>query len=341
MFEFLSSLFSSHDEVPGRPDRALLQAAVERVVDSTDPRLRGFGNYQSRLIDAVEKTVTYVIDTVDALPAPLEISHQSFGSDPRIRAFFATATHISEVWGQSDAVNDYREELSGPLPDQIFTLLTMELSEHTRPGIALQGGRVRRDVMQTTIGFSNHRCIGPSGSESKTRREVKKRAFDLISQQALERVITARGERARLEKQSRLLNQKLQVMKSGNWGFEPMLSHGQSGRPNHAALVEKVAQVEGELDRLDSSPNTIEQSFDCINEVFADPSAYLGQRAVEINLGPMLVKADDASAPGVISLQLIEFHLSSGERRIVQLGWFPARELPEKQDFLTQAQRYL
>jgi hypothetical protein len=341
MLEFLSSLFSSHDEEPGRPGRALLEAAVERVVDSTDPRLRGFSNYQSRLIDAVEKSVIYVIDTVDALPVPIEISRRSFGSDPRIHTFFASATHIGEVCDRSNDVSDYQEELSGPLPDQIFTLLTMEMNERTRPGMALQGGRVRRDVMQTVIEFSNHRCIGPSGSETKTRREVKKRAFDLIIQQALERIIAARSERTHLEKQSRLLNQKLQAMKNGNWGLEPMLSHGQGSRPDHAALVEEIAQVEVELDKLDTTPTTIEQSFDYINDVFSHPAAYLGQRKVELNLGPMLVKVENAQGQSVTHLELNEFHISSGESRIVQFGWIPTSELPKKRDFLAEAQRYL
>ncbi len=341
MLEFLSSLFSSRDEERDRPDQALLEAAVERVVDGTDPRLRGFLNYRERLIDSVEKTVVYVIDFVDGLPGPVEISRNSFGEDPRIRTFFATAGQIGELCGGSNNVTEFLDGHRGLLPERIYTLLTMELHEHRRPGMVLQGGKVRRDVMQTVVEFGNHRCLGPTGSETKTRRELKKRAFDLIVQQALERIIEERGKRHNLRQQSRLLNRKLAAMKSGDWGLEPMLGHLETAHPDRGALTAEIGRIEGELEGMDSTPHTLEHTFDCINRVFDNPASHLWKQRIELDLGPMLVKVSDPAAKGVVHLELDEVHLGTGHRRIVQLGWFPAGELPERKDFLSEARRYL
>jgi hypothetical protein len=42
MRHFLSSLFSPASSAPGGPDKALIEAATERAIDGTDPRLRAF-----------------------------------------------------------------------------------------------------------------------------------------------------------------------------------------------------------------------------------------------------------------------------------------------------------
>ena len=54
MLHFISSLFSSTDQQAGKPDKDLIARATDRVVDATDSRLRGFGNYRKRLYPAVE-----------------------------------------------------------------------------------------------------------------------------------------------------------------------------------------------------------------------------------------------------------------------------------------------
>ena len=55
MLHFLSSLFSTGPGQGAGPDKALIERAIERVVDGTDPRVRGLGNYRKRLRPAVEK----------------------------------------------------------------------------------------------------------------------------------------------------------------------------------------------------------------------------------------------------------------------------------------------
>ena len=40
MLHFLSSLFKSSGDASGAPDKALIEAATERAIDGTDPRLR-------------------------------------------------------------------------------------------------------------------------------------------------------------------------------------------------------------------------------------------------------------------------------------------------------------
>jgi len=63
---------------------------------------------------------------------------------------------------------------------------------------------------------------------------------------------------------------------------------------------------------------------------------------IHMHLDPMVVKKSESSSDERTShLRLTEVSANSGERRIIQLGCFPTRELPEQPDFLRGAQRYL
>ena len=94
MLHFLSSLFAPSAERPAGVDDELIRAATDRVIEGTDKRLQGLGSYRRQLRDAVEKAVVHVIGLIDTLPEPVEISRRTFGSDPRLHAFFASFDHM-------------------------------------------------------------------------------------------------------------------------------------------------------------------------------------------------------------------------------------------------------
>ena len=71
MLHFLSSLFKPAAGEAGAPDKALIEAATERAIDATDPRLRALGNYRKRLREPVEQAARHIIGLVDSQPAHL------------------------------------------------------------------------------------------------------------------------------------------------------------------------------------------------------------------------------------------------------------------------------
>jgi hypothetical protein len=97
MFRFSSSPFTRTTPGTDGLDPALIDAAIERAVTGTDRRLRALGDYRKRLEEPVACAVRHVIDLVDQLPAPAEISPPAFGSDARVRAFFSSGDHVREA----------------------------------------------------------------------------------------------------------------------------------------------------------------------------------------------------------------------------------------------------
>ncbi|MGD2055328.1 MAG: hypothetical protein PVJ15_00865, partial [Gammaproteobacteria bacterium] len=270
MLHFLSTLFSSTPPDTGAPDQALIEAATERAIEGTDPRLRALRHYRKRLRGPVEQAVRHLIELLDALPEPVEISRHRFGSDPRLRAFFVSPDHLQEVMGASNYLREYLDNLTGPPPDLIFGLLSMEWKQRTILGIEQQGELTRRDVPQVAVNFCDHRFAGPSGDRLETRRELGKRGFDYLLKLALEGILATRGKRRELRREQQLLTRKLEAMKTGDWGFEAMLAPSGEEPADPAALEAQIAAVETELLELGADATSLQHSLDVLAGVLED-----------------------------------------------------------------------
>ena len=66
-------------------------------------------------------------------------------------------------------------DMAAPLPEKIFGLLSIAMTERKVLGVELVDDTLRRDVMQVTVSFFNHRYLGLTSNEQDTRRELKKR----------------------------------------------------------------------------------------------------------------------------------------------------------------------
>ena len=341
MLKFISSLFSSDEERAGGLDKSIIDAAIERAVEGTDRRLRGFGDYKNRLRASVETAANYVVDFVDTLPEPFEISPGAYSSDARLRAFFASADRMREVFGDFTAVDDFLKNKQGLKPEKVYGLLMMKWQEKQVLGMELRNEIVKRDVLQVTYNFFDHIYIGPTDDEEETRWELKKRAFDFMVEQALERIVKAQGERGQLKEQKRLLEQKLEKMNAGNWGLSTMQAGKDNPSPDLVSLEDEIESIERSLQALSADRSNIEGNFDHINETLGNPAACLSRRNIVITLDEMLVKRDSNAGGRVNRLDLLEFYAANGERRVVLNGWIATSDLPRKKDFLDEASRYL
>ncbi len=339
MLRFISSLFTNPEDKSTRLDEALIDKAIERAVSGTDRRLHALGDYRARLYGPVEQAVLHVISLVDALPPPVEISPRAFGEDDRIRPFFVSVEHLREVLGKFNAVSDFLADVAGPPPDQVFGLLTMAREERNVFGMELDGDSLRRDVLQVAVNFSNHRYLGPTGSEIDTRRELKKRAFDFLVEKALERLANERGKRRELDRQRLFLKQKLNAMRAGQWGLGSMLDDNEGQPPDFAALEAEIETIEAELGLGASDKLGLEESLACVAETLARPADWLATRQICLRLDYRGIKVTDS--PTKPELALTEFFSSTGECRTILFGRIAVADIPEPPDFLNAAKHYL
>jgi hypothetical protein len=341
MLRFLSSLFSSSAPEADGPDRALIDAAIERAVDGTDRRLRAVGDYRKRLRAPVERAVDHVIALLDRIPEPAEISRKAFGLDPRVRAFFSSNEHLREVLGGFQGLRDCLEHGTGPLPDDLFGLLTMTMEERSVLGMELDGEVVRRDVLQVSVNFSRHRYLCPAAQEADSRWELKKRAFDFLVERALERLVGEKQRRGELERQRHLLRRKLAAMRAGNWGLDALFADGEEAPPDLSTLETEIEAIDAELGHGGAEALSLQESLERVAETLGRPADWLAAREIGLRLDYRGIKVAESSPAPSRELRLTELYSGTGARRIVLFGRVPRGEVPERPDFLKQASRYL
>ena len=341
MLHFLSSLFGpQEDDYHGVPE-ALLDTAIERAVDGTDRRLRALGSYRKQLREPVSIAVRYLIELVAQLPPPVEVSPQRYGSDPRLRAAFASPNHLADVLGQCQAIKDFVRCSCGPPPDAIFGLLSMSLKERTVLGMEVDGDTLRRDVVQTSVSFTQHRFLAPSACEHDTRRELKKRGFDFLLEQALAGIAAAKERRGALAKTRRLLHRKLDALKSGQWALEPLFFEGDDYCPCEAALEADIAAIDDELGHGSGIALGLEESLRYLVETLSRPQDWLALNPLRLHLDYRGIKLAKAESREDDALEFAEISSLQGPRRILLPGWIPCAQLPAPKDAIRLGRAYL
>ncbi|MGH8471173.1 MAG: hypothetical protein ACREVJ_01620, partial [Gammaproteobacteria bacterium] len=168
------SIFGGARAVEGRYSKRVVDAAIERAVDGTDPRLRVVPGYQKRLRPLVIHAIHHVARLVECLPAPIELSRKGYRADPRLSACFASADHLSEVVNADRGLSDFLASTEVGVAERIVALLLTVKQERKVLGVALEGEILKRDVPQVTVSFANYRVVDPATTYEETRRLLKR-----------------------------------------------------------------------------------------------------------------------------------------------------------------------
>lgn len=338
MFELFRSFFGleSHAEESVYPD-VLIEKAIERALEATDPRIRAVSGYERTLRPAVIHAIDHVVAMVEALPPAREADPERYGEDPELTAFFASKERLQQCFSFDSQLRDYLDTAGELVPDRFYALLVMERSEKRVLGMEMQGEILRRDVAQVMVNFSGHRLVDPNGSEAKTRRELKRRSFDHLLALALQHMITADQERSELEQQRHLLHRKLRAFRAGRWGLDDIPTEGAL---DVAGLERQLESIEQELHSLVEDEVSLKGRLDTLVETLstAEKQLWAAQASVIVDRGG--IKRDQISFT-TPELLLYEVHSALGRSITLFLVSYPTAELLPRPDLLTEASRYL
>jgi hypothetical protein len=333
MFDLFLSIFRGGEQ-PGRYPGALIDAAIERAVDGTDPRLRALFGYKKRLRPSVIHAIDHVIALVDAIPAALPAGRGDYGADPRLKALFASADRMLEVLGNDVELGEFRSGTDQGA-ERAVALLLAERVEKNVLGMELAGDMLRRDVAQVSVSFRHHRLLAVSRNEADTRRQLMRRAFDHLLTLALARIAEVHGERADLARQRDLLQHKLSALQRGGWSLEAV-----GEQPDHAALLAELQQIETGLAKLATDAGALQGRSDIVAGLLGHAEQQLWAEDLAIHLDDMNIRraARDASAQRIT---LRELHDARGTSLAMLLISLLPGELPRREYDLAAAQRYL
>ena len=342
VFRFLQSIFTAVPSRSGNHDDPIIEAAIDRVIDGTDPRLRAVSRYRRKLRGPVEAAIQHVITLIDRLPPAIDASHRSFTACPQLRAAFASPDQLRETLSFSKHTRNYLQQTSGPLPTELYAVLGMDRVEKTILGVELHGDRVRRDVPQTAVNFCNQRLAGVTHSERETRRELMDRAFDSLIKVALDNLTVIRTRRRQLEQRQReLLQKKAGALRSARMGLDSLLESTMPNLADAGNIERQLWDLEAELGKIRADSATLDHLLAIIITTLNKPEQHLRLEQIALNLDHMNIKVPPDSSQIANALIFDEALLGPDRRLTVLLVRFPSRELLSPPDFFEEAQRLL
>lgn len=295
-----------------------LTQAVEHVVDETYGRLRLIPGYAQRLREPVQNTFRHIDALVEAIPEAVLCCRDTFVSDPRVNAFFATPAHVREVFSHSREVRDLFQER--PDADECWALLCMHKEEHSQLGMELSGDAVRREVMQTGVSFTDHQVLSPGATEEDARQALKCCIFDSLLAYMRRKAGHAKENLLDLEHRRRILQGR---MRSSSDLDE---------------LQRQIDEIDTSLAGVDLRLMTLEDHLIFIEGVLQQPELYVSRQDGSLRLDRMGIRRNDGSGQ---ELYLTEIHVACHGPRIAALVRFPRKELLPQQDYLKQADLFL
>ena len=334
MLKLFQSIFGGGEQ-RGRYPESLIEAAIERTVDGTDPRLRALFGYKKHLRPSVIHAIDHVVALVNSIPAPLDATRSDYSADPRLKALFASADHMLEVFGDDVALKEYRSSAAGSA-ERVIALLLAERAEKNVLGMEMAGDMLRRDVAQVAIIFRSHRLVEPTVNETETRRQLMRRAGDHLLTLALTRITEVQSERADLARQRDLLRRKLSVLKRGGWTFETV----EGVPPDPKVLMAELQEIETELTNLGTDSGDLNARLGMVADVLGHAEQQLWAENIVLHLDRMNIQRD-AQDESVQPIVLQELHNARGVRVALLLVSLAPGELPQREDFITAAERYL
>ncbi len=319
--------------------------AIERVLEGTDKRLRSYSGYKTALRGPVVTAAEHIIALVDGLPAPTEINRATCASDPRLKAFFGSFARFQEKIGTAKNLRDFIEQNALSPSDRIYGLLIMEKSEVRKPGSAMHGDVIQRDVIQTSVNFSNHNFRGIARSPAEIGISLKRGGFDHLIERGLEDIVAARSKRVALTEKHKFLERKLAAMRAGKWGLGGVLGENTEAanetENDPDALSVEIKALEAEMSELGESQDVLGRNMEIIQHALRHADTVLSIRPVTLVVDNMNFKVDAGTPGNVNTLELLELFSDNGQTRIILPCSFQVSDFPAKPDLFAEAARYL
>lgn len=324
------------------PGAGAVEDAVERIVDTANPRLRFAARYAQRLGPAVQTAMAYAAELVSTETAVREATAAGWAADPCMRAFFVTPDDIVRAFSRSIEVRGFFDE--HPLADEVYAVIGMRMEERRISGMALEGSVIRRDVEQTTVSFGDHRVRLLGETEADLRAEIERRIIDQLVMDGVSRAAAEQGQREAVEQERALLKARLRLLEQGGAGMRAALGGGSDGEES---VLDKVrSELEANtrtLEGLAPGAERLDAELERIVEALKEARERFSVTTTRLLLDRMNVIQTDATAESTVELafQSVRIPADPPETRAFVFARFPRTDLLPATELRAEAARHL
>jgi DNA gyrase/topoisomerase IV subunit A len=309
---------------PYTADSDFLAHAIERVLDETLPRLRAVPGYRQRLEGPVTDAFLYIDELVEHIPDSFQCSRSAFSVDPRVKSFFVNPRHMQEVFSQSKDVRELFD--AAPQAEECCALVCMRMEERQKFGVAQSGDRVHREVMQTSVSFTDHEVYTPGVSETDARRALKCCIFGGILKYTRGKLIETKTSDIERRKRLTMLRSRLRKV-----DHQAMLEKQQTD------LQTQIQDLEDAIKQEARRPATLEDRLALVADTLRNANQFVSASFQHLHLSHMGIKVEQDSNVPAHELDIAEIQIATRGPRVAALVRFPRRELLPKTEFLLHA----
>jgi cell division protein FtsB len=340
MLSFLTrAIFGSPSRDADERLAPIVDEAIEKALDATDPRIRALGGYGRALREPVTRAVHFVHELGEGLPAPTALSRAAFSTDPLLQAFFSSAARVQEVLSKSQEIQGFLKEPGHAGLERLYGALAMTRSERRVLVPVLRGENVQHDVERTLVSFDEHRVALPAADERALRRAFKERAFFTLVECALERMSERRERKEELQKGRAMLRAKLKALRSSHSGLDAL--SGASSRADTAAVERRLAEAERALEELNASGGELERGLQDLGNTLSQPEQHIAVETMRLRLDRMAYVVEAQSTQPSNEVQFLQVAIAGGPTVSGVLAWFPRTDLKDADSYRDSMRRAL
>jgi hypothetical protein len=313
IFHALFGASADHERYP----EELVEDAIERAVDGTNPWLRGLTGYRRRLRPAVMHAIDHIVALANSMQAPLELSPAAYGREPQLQLFFISSSHMEQILRADPALSAFRA-VPGNADRPVWAELVMKCEQHRAFGADLLGETVVRDVPQVTVSMSGHRLLDPTADLAETRNHLMKRSYQHLLELALARIAAVENVREDLLQQRTLLQAKQEALGRTGWGFRS----ADESSAQEDELHRQLEDIDRQLREVGGDDAYLEKDLEILSDVLAHAEHQLWVDALTLIVDRMGIKRNVASADAP-QLELRELHNAAGLVLVARMVMVP------------------
>lgn len=321
------------------PDRPLVEALIEAVVDAVDPRLRVVSKYREKLAPGVRHTIAHLRALGREVPEAVELSRSAWSANPLVSAWFAAPDDVLALLGRSHELHAFFD--SNPGAPEAVALLGMQMQEKTALGAALVGEAVQQEVAQKTVSFSGHRIIAPAGDALACRREVGTRILRRLAALALQRIIAREQRASELEERKAILATRLRLLTLRRGGLQSIAGDAADESAEMESLERALKTTVDDYIETRTHLATLDGTIGIINEILGAPDTFLSLAIVRQRVNRMGIIVPAEANEAATDLALHELSIGNGLRAVIVLVRVARAEMPSRDDRFKDAARQL
>ena len=322
-------IFGGREDASTERDK-IVDFAIEKALDVSDPRLRAISGYQRKLRPSARVAVDFVLDAVGRFPPALDVTPDRFGTDPQVRAFFGSAGQMREVFSENREIRSFLSEPKHGSLTHFYAGMRMTLTEKRVLANRMRGDTVQRHALRTAMNFGAHRIVLPNADEKSLREDLQERVFVRLIELALEQIGSSLERKGELKELRAALKTKLSALRSMGAGLEPLSGDTGETEGGISEIERRLADVDREISRTEVGGKTLEDHLGVLEHVLGHPEEFirLESRIARVTRGGF--KAEPGASDQGDEIAYLSFIADVGEIAAALVRFPRDALLPEK-----------